>query len=173
MPNILSILGPKILTAHPERMILGLWMSMLVLASAQDSPQCYPLSSSWLPINVNDCADVFERILGESTAMTPFPLNQERGFITFPYSRKSGSCRLRMDLLHDNANGSFSLMQAVTAATDIARTCLIPSGNPSLGGQSQAGPTASEVSISLGGCVRSASADNSAHPGPHGIRIRR
>ena len=119
-----------------------------LLLSAQAYSQCYPSTPNAPPVQMVDCVDVLEQVLNQPTAMIPFDLTQQQSAVTLPYFRYSGSCALRIQLLHENANTTFSLMGATRMATDIMRAC-INLGEPSAGGQASVGPT-SELMIALG-----------------------
>lgn len=132
----------------PTIMTIRILLFTLLLLSAQADPQCYPSTPMTLPVKIFDCVDVLEQVLSEDTAMIPFDLTQQQNAVTFPYLRYSGSCALRIQLLHQNANTTFSLVGATRIATDILQAC-ITIGEPSAGGQAPVGPTG-ELMIALG-----------------------
>ena len=128
-------------------MIIRAFIFTLIL-SAQAYPQCYPSTPNALPVQIMDCVDILEQVLKEDTAMIPFDLTRQQNAVTFPYLRYSGSCALRIQLLHQNPNTTFSLMGATRMATNILRACMTL-GEPSAGGQASVGPM-SELMIALG-----------------------
>ena len=157
----------------PTIMIIRLLLFTRLLLSAQADPQCYPSTPMTLPVMMSDCIDVLEQVLNEDTAMIPFDLTQQQNAIAFPYLRYSGSCALRIQLLHQNANTTFSLAGATRMATDILRACVITgTGEPGAGGQASVGPT-SELMIALGRPNALATTAQNTEPvranGPHGI----
>ena len=123
------------------------------------------------PVQMMDCIDVLEQVLNDDMAMIPFDLTQQQNVVIFPYLQYSGTCALRMQLLHQNANITFSLMDATKMATDILRACMTL-GLLSAGGQVLAGPT-SELMIALGGPNALGTTAQNTEParghGPHGM----
>ena len=152
-------------------MIIRILLLTLLLRSAQADPQCYPSTPTAPPVQMMDCVDVLEQVLNDDMAMTPFDLTLQQNVVIFPYFRSSGTCALRMQLLHQNANITFSLMDATRMATEILRTCMIL-GLPSAGGQVLVGPTL-ELMIALGGPNSLGTTAQNTEPvrgnGPHGM----
>ena len=151
-------------------MIVRIFLVTLFLLSAQADLQCYPSTPQTPAVQMMDCIDVLEQMLNEDTAMVHFDLTQQQNAVTFPYLRYSGSCALRIQLLHQNPNTTFSLVGATRMATDILRACMTL-GEFSAGGQASVGPT-SELMIALGRPnVLGTTAQDTKPPrpvGPHG-----
>ena len=132
-------------------------------------PQCFSDNSKAPVAQMTDCVDVFERILSDDISLMPFDLTQSQDIITFPYSEVSQSCSLQMNLLQENINATFSLMDATKIGTDILGACMI-SGVPKVGGKMCAGPS-SELLISVGSSQYFPQRDkpNLGFLGPHGV----
>lgn len=148
--------------------MIRLLVYALLCFLAQADPECDPHASKRPMDHIVDCVNVFEQVLMGEAAMVPFRLMQQS--FQFPFRRTSRSCVLRVELLHENPNATFSLMDATTIATDILRACMMPD-TQSIGGRALAGPAA-ELMVTLG--LYHAEQDTQYGPriGPHGMRIR-
>lgn len=158
----------------PAITMIRKFLVTLFLLAAQAYTQCYPSTPNMPAIQMSDCIDILEQVLSEDTATVPFDLTQQQNTVRFPYLRYSGSCALRIQLLHQNPNTTFSLMGATRMATNILRACMTL-GEPSAGGQASVGPT-SELMIALGGptallvsTAQDTEAAGPVGPRPHGI----
>ncbi|KAG6994139.1 hypothetical protein G7Y79_00047g083650 [Physcia stellaris] len=148
--------------------MIRLLVYALLFFSTHADPECYPDAPKKSMDHIVDCVDVFERVLVEKAAMITFRLTQQD--FQFPIRRTSRSCLLRVDLLHENPNATFSLMDVTTTATDILRACMMPDVN-SIGGQASAGPTA-ELLVTLGPYHAEQATQYGPQPGLHGMRMR-
>lgn len=148
--------------------MIRLLVYALLFFSTQADPDCYPHASKKPMDHIVDCVNVFEQVLTEKAAMMPFRLVQQD--FQSPFRRTSRSCLLRVDLLHENPNATFSLMDVTTTATDILRTCMTPDA-PRIGGQALVGPTA-ELLVTLGPYRAEQGTQYNPAAGPHGMPIR-